>query len=127
MDIQVTWDDSAHTILIWSIHGLWEWDDIYAAAERSALLRQSVDHPVSVIIDVSEAAPLRPDTLRHTRRALGLNPEGREMVVIVGSSHFVESIVEIFRKMNLTLADHVQHTPTVEQARRLIAQRRSEG
>jgi hypothetical protein len=129
MPIRIAWDDDAETILRWDFEGAWDWDMVYTATQQSILMRRSSvsGADVSVILNMEQAAPLQTGALTHTRNALKLNPEGRDLVVIVGRSAYLQTLIVIFRNMNLALGEQVFSADTLDQARALIRERKAAG
>lgn len=126
MPIVVNWDDPEKTLLRWDFNGLWDWPQVFTATEQSVRMRQEVEHSVSIILNLERATPLKPGAINHTKTALSFSPEGRDLVVVAGQSVFVQSVVDIFRKMNVSMADKFVGVHSVNEARKLIASRRAE-
>ncbi|MCU0498631.1 MAG: hypothetical protein MUF87_14870 [Anaerolineae bacterium] len=120
MAIHVVWDNEEKTVVRWDFEGIWDWQEVYYAAGRSATMREAVDHAVSVILNLERATPLKSGALTHTKNALSFKPENRDLVVVVGQSHFVQSMVDIFRTMNPGYTDSFVGADTLNAARRLI-------
>jgi len=126
MPITVDWDDAARTTLRWDIVGTWTWEMIYTATRESVLKRRTVAHSVAVIINMERAALIPPGALTHTRNALMVSPDDRDLVVVVGRSSYTQAIVAIFRKMYITMSEQIVGVESLDKARRLIASRRAE-
>src|SRR5688572_25615128 len=116
MPIVVDWDDPEKTILRWDFNGLWDWAQVFASTEISVRMRQEVNHSVSIILNLERATPIKPGAMNHTKTALSFSPEGRDMVVVAGQSAFVQTIVDIFRKMNVALAEKLVGASSVNEA-----------
>jgi hypothetical protein len=126
MTITVEWDNADKTIIRWDFVGIWEWQEVYAAAEMSGRLRNEVTHSVSVILNLEKATNMKQGALTHTKTVLSFNPDNRDLVIAAGPSAFLHSMVEIFRKMNVSMADKFLGVDSVKEARKVIAARRAE-
>jgi hypothetical protein len=58
MSIQVTWADTAHTIVHLQFAPGWGWADVNAAIQQADTMIISQPHPVNLLIDIREAGRL---------------------------------------------------------------------
>ncbi len=124
MPITLHWDDTEQTIIRWDFQGTWDWQEVYACTKRSTQMREEVEHPVSVILNMDKAGLLKPGALNHAKVALQFSPDNRDMVVVVGRSTFLQTMVEIFSKMNVSISDSFTGVESLAEARRIIGDRR---
>src|SRR5258708_3010123 len=121
MPVQVSWDDDAQTIIRWDYAGKWAWTEVSSAFERVNQMMHSVQHPVSIIHDLTQSAGLPGGALRNGERFTTGLAENWEISVVVGSGTFAESMLNIFRKVYAKLGDRYKTAPTLDEARAVIA------
>jgi len=128
MNVKIDWDNDQKDVLRWDLEGRWHWDDIHNAVERSVALRKEVKHErdVSVIINVQHFTPLSTSALKETRKAMLIRPENRELVVVVGRSAYTRTIVDIFRRRYVDMADQFVGVESLSAARKRIRDWRKE-
>ena len=128
MPIDINWDNDQKDVLRWDLNGRWDWDDIHDAVTRSVAIRKLVEHrrDIAVIINLQHFTPLSTGALKETRKALLIRPENRELVVVVGRSAYTRSIVDIFRRRYIDLADQIIGVDSMSEARSLIRTRRKD-
>jgi len=128
MPIDINWDNDQKDVLRWDLNGRWDWDDIHDAVTRSVEIRKLVEHrrDIAVIINLQHFTPLSTGALKETRKALLIRPENRELVVVVGRSAYTRSIVDIFRRRYIDLADQIIGVDSMSEARSLIRTRRKD-
>ena len=126
MPIHIDWDNDQKDVIRWDFEGRWDWEMVNEATERSVELRKTVKHDrsIAVILNLKHFTPLSTSALRETRNALLLRPENREIVVVVGRSAYTRTIVDIFRRRYIELADQFIGVESLSAARSLIRERR---
>ncbi len=124
MNIEVSWDNDEKTIIRFAYGNNWTWEDYRAASETSRQMMRSVDQTVDLIADYSNGSPPPLDALMKYRRAMATLPENSGLVVIVGGSYFINTLVSIFSGVYRSLGEALVIANSVEEARSIIAERR---
>jgi hypothetical protein len=125
MSVRVSWDNDDKTTTRYDFEGAWTWDEFYAATGDAFALTRSVEHRVDSISYFAPGANLPPNALLHFRRAMVNAPENRGVTVIVGGSRFINTMVTVFSKLNRSLGERLILADNLDQARRLLASRRT--
>ncbi len=128
MSINVTWDNTEHTIVRWEFNGAWDWDEFYDAfAQSKALVQSSSDPSVAVICDLRRSAGLPEQFMAHYPHVHRDKSDNRGMIVVVGSSSFIKAAIRTFNQVfGRWLKDEIRTAASLEEARALIAQAREQ-
>jgi hypothetical protein len=121
MPVQVSWDDDAQTIIRWDYAGKWAWTEVSSAFEQVNQMMRSVQHPVSIIHDLTQSAGLPGGALANAHRFTAALPENWDISIVVGSGDFTEAMLNIFRKIYAKLGERYKTAATVDEARAIIA------
>lgn len=126
MSIPLAWLDSSHTVLVQNFNRKWTMDDYYEAIEATYTLIDMVDHPVDIIVDISQkpastsrlisAAGEVADETEMTR----VHPNQR-MMIVVGGGQFMRTIVDMGMKYAPRLSRSLFAADSFDEARMLIA------
>ena len=80
--------------------GQWDWDEFYDVARKVAELMGTVDHTVDIIADFRNSPNLPiGSSLTHARNVMKLFPDNWGIMVIVSDSHFINTLVNAFRRI----------------------------
>jgi hypothetical protein len=122
MIIDVRWANSDRTIIQWDFLESWSWSDFYIAAGKSVAMRKEPSHqkPIAIILNMSENPPRRGGALTHSHNAFQINPNGRDVIVVVGSNAFTLRIVALFREMYNEIAQNIFAVENLGEAHQLI-------
>ena len=98
MSIQVEWLDNKQRIIVLTMIGRWQWDEMFDAIETCHRMMDTVDYPVRTLFDFTRNMtwPLNP--LANMNRANQLRHPRSSTVAIVGLSRFFQSIVDLFQR-----------------------------
>ncbi len=128
MPIATVWDDTAKTIIRLDYDGSWEWDDYDRAIDQAIEMAAATPQRVDLIINtIGGNSPPRGNSLWHIRRAMRLSPANMGITVTVGvrqGSFFQSTIMGTVFKLFPKAAEHAAFTPTVDEARVMIAAQR---
>jgi hypothetical protein len=102
----------------------WNWEDYYEANRRIQEMLNTVNHKVDLILDFSQSGQLPPNALSHLR-ALGrkIHPN-RGLVILVGMNTFMQSIANIFMRLNPNSSKRVRLVRTMSEALQLAEEAR---
>jgi hypothetical protein len=119
MKINVSWDNDAKTILHYKFAAGWSWNDLREIFNEGYQMLSTVDHPVDVIMDFTEAAMFAPSGAIGQARHVANNPrhENIRLTILVGSS-FVSSIFNMMSRIagNLSGKWDVVFVNTLDEA-----------
>ena len=103
MNIDLSWENAAQTILRITLCPGWSWEDLYSALYLHDQWLTGIDHPVNTIIDCSEAGALPDDHDKFRRSFTGDAREFRVgMTVLVGKGSLVRPILEVMMYIRST-------------------------
>jgi hypothetical protein len=127
MGIRVRWDNDEKTIVRWDFDGPWKWDEFFVAQHESNLLLDSVDYLVDIIGNVQNSRILPPSALTVYRSTLKKAAPNMGIIVLVGSSTFIQQMVNIFMKLFRFKGPGTdfRFANTDDEARAVIAEYRS--
>ena len=126
MPIIVDWDDDQKTVICYRYTGKWTWDEYGAAVETATRLIDSVGHKVDIIGDFSEGVLVPSHALSNFRKSWNLRQPTGTVVLVINSS-FLESMVNVFRRLYAEIGSRLYVTKSLEEARSLIASKRQTG
>lgn len=100
MNIKVFWDNDAQTIMRYQFFKGWSWADLRNIFDEGYALLDTVDHPVDVIMDFSEASIFAPSGAINQARHVSNNQRHANLglTAVVGSS-FISSIFHMINKL----------------------------
>jgi hypothetical protein len=117
MSIQVQWLDDTQRIIVLTMVGRWQWDEMFDAIEACHQMMDTVDYPVRTLFDFTRNVtwPLNP--LANMRRANKLQHPRSSTVAIVGISRFFQAIVDLFQRFgNFSNPNGVHFFATMPEA-----------
>lgn len=119
MPVQVIWDDAAQTVIRYRVWGYWTWDDFAPAIVEARALMAGLDHPISVIVDLTHSRTV-PNFARWRGEQMGaVSPPNLKWVVMVGD----DSLASLFDVFAHFMPAKARYARTLEEARALIAPR----
>lgn len=84
MPVDFDWLNEEKTVMVYTIAGNWNWNDLHKNLRRSTLWWDDVEYPVEVIIDLSGSPKLPAGAVGHLR-SIGVfqhaNSPGRAVLV----------------------------------------------
>lgn len=89
MNDSVEWFGDNQQVVLQTYQGKTSWNDFLNVARRSAELLNSVDHPVQLIIDRSNAVFFRINT-DHMRQIDAIVPANQDLVIVIHGGVYVE-------------------------------------
>jgi len=124
MPFQVTWDDKEKTIVVQTYSGKVLVEDYYDAIDKSAELLSSVQHPVDLIMDTSEAKTDMKGFLTAASYANKKVPENQRLVIVVAAGRFMQTMAKIAGTIAPKATENVYFVDTLEDARNVITEYR---
>jgi hypothetical protein len=100
MSIQVEWLDNKQRIIVLTMIGRWQWDEMFAAIETCHQMMDGVDYPVRTVFDFTRNMTWPLNSLENMRRANQLKHPRSSTVAIVGITRYFQIIVDLFQRFS---------------------------
>ena len=124
MPVHIEWDNDDHTAIRYDYEGKWTWEELYEVTRIATEMFKSVSHRVNVIHNLANNTGLPGGALSHAQRFSSQNPENWGISVVVGTSAFISSLIQVFRKVYRQFGERYYTAPSLEKARELLAEQR---
>ena len=122
MAITVQWENLEKTIVCQTYNGVWPLEELPEAISKSADLINSVDHPVDVIIDLTDNGVETFSVLSSLRSIERKEPKNQRAVVIIGATFTVNMLIRIGRTIAPSAGRYLQLAKSKEEAYKIIDQ-----
>jgi len=128
MPIEVTWYNSAKTIILEKPPPKWTWDDFWRLRELVPQMMNEVPHKVSIIADFGNALDIPSgNAMLHARNVIGSFPDNWGLLVIISRSALINSFVNMFTRIfPLQWARKIRLVKSYEDALSTIARYQNE-
>jgi hypothetical protein len=120
MGIKLLWDNQEKTILRHIYDGKWTPDGYRAAMEESRQMLLSVNHPVDLILDMSEGDPPPFGILPAYQEADEFIPDNQRLVVMVKPGTIMTALNRIIADIAPRVSANRIVVDSIEEARALI-------
>jgi hypothetical protein len=121
--ISVNWDNPEKTVLTYTIHGRWTWEELYAALDEGRNLMDLTSYPhVDFIVDMTDCNLLPANALSHfARMSSKPHPKSGQMVM-AGATTFVRALLNVLGRYQGTgvRAQAVMAVQTLDEARAVL-------
>ena len=122
MGLRVYWEDE-QKIIVRQVYDLtWTWDEYLAAFAKIRQLANEVDYPVGLIAEIGRIRSVPPNAILYGARGIRSLPSNIVLAVMVTSSPLALSLLNVI--LIATQFKHIQTASTVEDAKRMIADKR---
>lgn len=123
MPIEVDWDDTDHTTLLYTYHGRWNWDDVTAAAAMALALCADSTGPIAAIVDMRDAESL-PNRVFAEGTPLTASVPQESVRVIVGGDPTLRAIKDILARLPgaRLSSSKLDFADTLEEAREIVSE-----
>ncbi|MBN1965134.1 MAG: hypothetical protein JW910_10845 [Anaerolineae bacterium] len=124
--IDVQWGNPDRTLVVYTAHGAWEWNDLYDATREAHALLATVNHVVDSIVDVTNAQAFPGGSLWHARRMASARHPNSGRLVYVGGHSFIKAVFDVISRMYR--ADHPSflYANTLDEAHALLRRETAE-
>ena len=82
--IELDWDDPAKTIICYTFHDPWTWDEYDATNPKRDKMFRETDQIIDIILDFRKGKQLPPKAMTHMRKVATWDSPKRGVVVIIG-------------------------------------------
>lgn len=120
MSINVYWKDPQQSTLLYNLRGSWTWGDFETANLNAYEMIASVDHQVSVILDLENSLEIPTNALVPFRRMLAYAPTNLNLIVVSGADETEERMVRMLTQFDRQLGSRITLAHNMETAQRLI-------
>jgi hypothetical protein len=126
MPISVRYEEDNH-IVVWVFEGRWTWEDYYAQRDTVNDHIEALNHPIDMIVDMSNGSILPQSVLTHANSAARKAPENISIIVIVGPSAFLRTFFQFFKRMygffQPNKDKNLHMVATIEEAYKILHQK----
>ena len=126
MTIQISWDSETQTALLIHFDYEWTWEDFHTMVLDVAAQAGQVEHKVDLIFDLSDSHPVGSEAVIHLRRWINLWPTNSGRVAVISRQLMITAVVAIIGRTNPGCRGVASLAPTLEEARRILAERRGD-
>lgn len=127
MTITLGWDNPEQTRILWTYGENWSWEDFHQCLdELDHMLHSAQPRLVDIIFDTQQSFPPTKGPLMFSEwsNAISRAPANLNMMVVCNGIPFALSMAKIYGKVIASKGRIMLTAPTVEDARRIIEQRR---
>jgi hypothetical protein len=120
MSVTYRWDNAQKSIVHYQFTDNWTWDEFYPVLDQVNIEMQTLNHAVSVILDMSQSKAIPANTVSQFSKIARLGRERPGLRAVVTANTFVVSLYRIFIKVNHRVQDRFVLCNTLEEAREKI-------
>jgi hypothetical protein len=124
MAYTVYWDDEAHTIVRWDQHGEVTVEHFREAEKQTHAMAATIEGSFDMLVDGTGAKVAR-FPISELQRAFREASPKQNLTVFVTDDAFARALVNIVKYTRLPITRRIFFVRTVEEARKLIADRRA--
>lgn len=99
MPITTDWYNDEKKIIVTTYNGEYAWDEVYKHVAQGNMLAESVDHPVGLLIDVSNAGSLPANAGSHGKRVRDMYHDNIACLVVVGANLLLQAVTNISKQV----------------------------
>src|ERR1041385_7428358 len=123
MTVNVRWDDPEHTILLYSLGGIWTWKELCEATDNGVAMAATVSHKIYVIVDYQSRHGLPPNAFGQFNRINRLMTAQTERVILVGGGSLLLSLHNLFLLITGNSASKFCRVADLKEAYKMCAAR----
>jgi hypothetical protein len=124
MTVHVQWDDPDHTTLLYTLEGMWTWDEVFEAADKGVAMSANVSRGIYVIVNYRSTQGLPPKAFAQFNRIIRLMNAQTELVVVAGGGTLFLSLFNLFLLIAGNMASKYCWVSDLDKAYAMIAARR---
>ncbi len=128
MQIITVWDSDEEHIIRQEFNGDWDWSEVRESFLLLIRMIRSAEQPTGVILNTLGSSPIRhEDVIQHSRWTESIWPRDLiSHVVIVTNQPVFTVLISVFKRLYPRWSDRLFTARTVDEARALIRQKRSQ-
>lgn len=122
MPITVCWDDAERSVLRFDYVGRWTWEELYSAVTEANGLMDTVDHPVTHLIDLTQNGGVPSNLINHVQQLASLTHRNFEMTIIIGADRFIHMLGDLCFRLAGSRVDRSRYhwAESLDQARFMV-------
>ena len=120
MPIEISWDSSNRPILFMRVSGDWKLDDYYENYLRSKKMMESVDHPVFLVLDMTENKTIPTRMMSTASFSKKNRARNLEFTVFVGASLLISKLAEVMTTITSRDKRRLYFADTIDDAYQLV-------
>lgn len=122
---QIEWYSEDKQVVLHTYYGETTWEDFIEIATRSASILQSVDYPVQIVVDRTQAFFKSFDPIKMRPLETKLVPGNQDLVIVIGAQYMVETLSEIVGSLVAPRAfSGTYYVATMTEAHKILKQER---
>ncbi len=125
MSVQVTWDDTAQTILHYKMEGRWRWTELYNAVKDGHAMNNNANQNVYAIVNLEDSLGIPPSAVAQFGTLSTLKRPNTRIVVFVAGGGFVSALIKTFNRVYSGAGVQSCWVPHLAEAYALIARERT--
>ena len=119
MNIEIGWEDAAHTLIRHTYSGDWNWEQFYTKlAQRPADL--GINDGVLMIIDVRGITSFPSDMILHLREAAKMAEVTDDLIIVIANSSTLTTLFHLFVRVYNRIGRRLRLVNTEEEAYALL-------
>lgn len=116
MPVNVTWDDDAHTRIMYRFSGKWTWAEAWEAMSTARAMSEEEDHTVHALIDLTDNNWFPPGAITQFRASRKMRPSNRGYLIIITRSTLIQTIENIIRLIFPDAISDYHTAQTIDEA-----------
>jgi hypothetical protein len=117
MQYRVEWGNAEQPVIIQSLDGNWNDEDLVALARETRVLAEAVTHTVHIIIDVRKASGIPRSLISKLAPLIeGQVSANQGTIVCIGANDFIKGLVNIARMIAPRATANMHFVRTMQQA-----------
>jgi hypothetical protein len=109
MAVSLQWHDAQKSALKLTFTAPWTWDDYEQLSPEIEAAMESVEHPVDLVIDLSEAGDLPEQALYHLRNAYSDTSPNRGQYIFLGATDVFKTLFEAVDRHYTALGGELEY------------------
>ena len=97
--IELDWDDPEKTIICYTFHDPWTWDEYYATNPKRDKMFSETDQVIDIILDFRKGKQLPPKAMTHMLKVGTWDSPQRGAVIVVGVHSMLELLANIMNSL----------------------------
>lgn len=111
MSIHVQWDNTEETILRYTFHGNWSWDEFLTYLITGREMMQRVHHPVHIICDLTHSGFIPKHSIKPFKNIVDTRPANTALVFLVSNHYLVSAIYFAIQRIYPQLCEQYRLVP----------------
>jgi len=126
MAILAAWDNDEKTIIRHDFDAAWSWDEFWELVRLNSAMVESVSpKDVDIIVNLGKSMTPRGGLTMSNLRKARLSALPNQGIVVVVATPFMKALLSVFISFDPEMSEKLFIVETLEEARRMISERRS--